>query len=93
MIRYDQFAQLRQLLDEEHCSAARAAQVMGLDVKTVLAWAGRSTFAPRPAPRRPSLLDPYKDEIVRRLHRHPYSAQQLLGQLREQGYRGGYSIL
>ena len=93
MIRYEQFAQLRQLLDDEHCSATRAAQVMGLDVKTVLAWAGRSTYAARPAPRRPSLLDPYKDEIVRQLHRHPYSAQQLLGQLREQGYAGGYSIL
>ena len=54
MIRYEQFAQLRQLLDEEHCSAARAAQVMGLDVKTVLAWAGRATYAPRPTPKRPS---------------------------------------
>ena len=93
MIRYEQFAQMRQLLDEEHCSAARAAQVLGLDVKTVLAWAGRATYAPRPTPKRPSLLDPYKDEIVRQLHRHPYSAQQLLAQLREQGYAGGYSIL
>ena len=93
MIRYEQFAQLRHLLDEEGCSAARVAQVMGLDVKTVLAWAGRPTYASRPAPKRPSLLDAYKDEIVRRLHQHPYSAQQLLGQLREQGYGGGYSIL
>ena len=93
MIRYEQFAQLRHLLDEEGCSAARAAEVMGLNVKTVLAWADRPTYAARPAPKRPSLLDPYKDEIVRQLHRHPYSAQQVLQQLREQGYTGGYSIL
>jgi transposase/DUF971 family protein len=93
MIRYEQFAQLRHLLDEEHCSAARVAQVMDLDVKTVLTWAKRLKYAARPTPKRPSLLDAYKDEIVRQLHRHPYSARQLLQQLREQGYAGGYSIL
>jgi len=93
MIDYEQFLQLRKLLDEDDCSAALAAQTLGLNVKTVLAWADRPTYKARPSRHRASLLDAYKDEIVRQVHRHPYSAQQLFEQLRKQGYEGGYSIL
>jgi len=38
-------------------------------------------------------LDPHKTDILRLLHQHPYSARQILHQLRERGYEGGYSIL
>ena len=93
MIGYEQFLQLRKLLDEEKCSARRAAEVLGLNVKTVLSWADRMAYTPRRMSGRASLLDAYKDEVVRRLHQHPYSATQVFQQLREQGYTGGYSIL
>ena len=47
----------------------------------------------RQVAKRPSKLDAFKGQIVAQLERHPYSAQQLLQQLKTQGYTGGYSIL
>jgi transposase len=93
MIRYEQFAQLRHLLDVEHCSPAQGAQVLGVNIKTALSWASRKEYTARQSRKRPSQLDTYKGDIVRRLYQHPYSARQILNQLREQGYTGGYSIL
>jgi transposase len=48
---------------------------------------------PRQTPTRPSKLDPFKGQIVAMLERYSYTAQQILQQLRQQGYAGGYSIL
>ncbi len=93
MMRYEQFLELRRLMDVEKCSAARIAGVMNLNIKTVLAWADRSSYPARLKTRRASLLDPHKSDLVRMVHRHPYSARQLLDHLRQQGYTGGYSIL
>lgn len=93
MLSYAQFSQLRYLLDGEHCSPAQVAQAMGLNLKTVQVWASRPTYVARQQPPRPSQLDPHKADILRLLHQHPYSARQILHQLRERGYEGGYSIL
>jgi transposase len=93
MMRYAQFLQLRHLLDVEHCSVAQVAQALAIDIKTAQVWAARQAFPARTLRPRPSLLDPHKGDIVRLLHRHPYSARQLIEQLRERGYTGGYSIL
>jgi len=41
MMRYEEFLQLRQLMDVEKCSANRIAEVMNLNIKTVLVWADR----------------------------------------------------
>ena len=93
MLSYEQFARLRYLLDVEECSPAQVAQAMGLNLKTVQVWASRPTYVARQQPARPSQLDPHKADILRLLHQHPYSARQILHQLRERGYEGGYSIL
>ena len=39
------------------------------------------------------MLDPFKPRITRLLDTHPYSAQQIFQRLREEGYRGGVTIL
>jgi transposase len=93
MMSYAQFAQLRHLLDVEHCSVAQVAQALAINIKTAQLWAARTTYPARTPRPRPSQLDPHKGDIVRLLHRHPYSARQILQQLRERGYTGGYSIL
>ena len=93
MLSYAQFSQLRYLLDGEHCSPAQVAQAMGLNLKTVQVWASRPTYVARQQLPRPSQLDPHKADILRLLQQHPYSARQILNQLRERGYEGGYSIL
>ena len=88
MLSYEQFARLRYLLDVEDCSPAQVAQAMGLNLKTVQVWASRPTYVARQQPARPSQLDPHKTDIPRLLEQHPYSARQILNQLRERGYEG-----
>jgi transposase len=93
MIDYQTFCRLRQLRDEMELKVSQIAAELHLDPKTVERWIDRSTYQQRQGTRRPSKLDAFKDQIKALLQRHPYSAQQLLQQLRPQGYAGGYSIL
>lgn len=76
----------------QHLSPPQLAQNLGLDVKTVRHWIGRP-YRPRPTPRRPSKLDPFKGRIVAWLDAHPLSAQQVFQRLREAGFTGGISIV
>ncbi len=72
---------------------SQIALELDLDPKTVEQWIDRPTYQRRQGSRRASKLDSFRGQIVALLERHPYSAQQLLQQLRQQGYAGGYSIL
>jgi transposase len=51
----------------------------------------RSRFEPRRSPPRGSVLDAFKPRVTRLLD--TYSAQQIFQRLREEGYRGGVTIL
>ena len=93
MIDYPTFCRLRQLHDEQGLKASQIAVELHLDPKTVEKWIDRPTYQPRQGAKRPSKLDAFKGPITALLARHPYTAQQLLQQLRAQGYTGGYSIL
>ena len=93
MISYSVFCQLRQLSDQKHLSVAQIADELNLDPRTVALWVARPRYQPRQSPQRTSKLDPFKGQIVALLERHPYTAQQVLQQLKTQGYAGGYSIL
>jgi len=93
MIDYPTFCQLRMLLDEKHLTGAQVAVELKLDPKTVAKWVTRTTYQQRQCSKRPSKLDAFKGQIVALLERHPYSAQQILQQLKPQGYAGAYSIL
>jgi transposase len=93
MIDYPTFCRMRMLLDEEHLSAALVAAELKLDPKTVARWAAQKSYRQRQGAKRPSKLDAFKGQVVALLERHPYSAQQILQQLKPLGYAGGYSIL
>jgi len=93
MINYSVFCQLRQLADQKHLNVAQIAEELNLDPRTVALWVARPRYQPRQSPQRTSKLDPFKGQIVALLERHPYTAQQVLQQLKTQGYAGGYSIL
>jgi transposase len=95
MIGYAVFCQLRELADHKHLTVAQIAGELGLDPRTVALWLSRPAYQRRRGSQRQraSKLDPFKGQIVALLERHPYSAQQLLQQLKTQGYAGGYSIL
>ena len=93
MIDYLTFCRLRELADQKHLTVPQMAAELALDPKTVATWVDRPNYQRRQCAKRPSKLDPFKGPIVALLERHPYSAQQLLQQLKTQGYTGGYSIL
>ena len=93
MIDYQTFCQLRQLYDEKGLKISQIAAELQLDLKTVEKWVDQPTYHPRQGTRRTSKLDSFKGQIAALLERHPYTAQQLFRQLRQQGYAGGYTIL
>jgi len=93
MISYPTFCRLRQLRDEQGLKISQIAAALELDPKTVATWIERHTYQQRQGRRRSSKLDCFKDQIKTLVERHPYTAQQILQQLRQQGYTGGYSIL
>ena len=93
MIDYETFCRLRQLHDERGLKVSQIAAELHLDPKTVERWIDQPTYHQRQGTRRPSKLDSFRGQIVALLERHPYTAQQLLQQLRAQGYAGGYTIL
>jgi transposase len=93
MISYSIFCQIRELHDQKGLTAAQIAAQLALDPKTVAKWVERPTYQRRQCDQRSSKLDAFKGQIVAQLERHPYTAQQLLQQLKPQGYAGGYSIL
>jgi transposase len=93
MINYAIFCQLRELADQKHLTVAQIATALNLDLKTVAKWVKRPQYRRRSSAKRVSKLDDFKGRIVAQLERHAYTAQQLLQQLRTQGYTGGYSIL
>jgi len=93
VIDYETFCQIRRLHDQQGLKVSQIAEELDLDPKTVDKWVEQTRYQPRHAAKRPSKLDPFKGQIVAMLERHPYTAQQILQQLRQQGYAGGYSIL
>src|SRR5260370_7655616 len=71
----------------------QTARALGFHAQTVATWLARSRCEPRRSRRRGSVLDPFKPRVTRLLDTHPYSAQQIFQRLREEGYRGGMTIL
>ncbi|MGA8056101.1 MAG: IS21 family transposase, partial [Burkholderiales bacterium] len=87
------FCKIRDSLDRQHLTQAQTARELGLHPRTVWKWSRVAQYQPRVGRPRASLLDPYKGTIVRWLDTHPYSAQQILQRLREQGFGGGATIV
>lgn len=93
MISYTVFCQLRELADQKHLTATQIAQELSLDPRTVAFWMNRPAYQQRQRVKRPSKLDAFKGTVVTMLERYPYTAQQVLQELKTKGYTGGYSIL
>ena len=92
MISYEQFCRIKQL-KEEGLRPGQISAKLELNSRTVRKWMSRSAFQQRLPGIRPSKLDPFKDEIVGLLERHPYSATQIFLKIREEGFKGGYTIV
>ena len=93
MIDYETFCKIHHCHDRQGLTIAQTARTLSLHPRTVAKWLARSRFEPRRSRPRRSVLDPFKPRITRLLDSHPYSAQQVFQRLREEGYRGGITIL
>jgi transposase len=93
MIDYELFCKIHHLKEQQGLNAHQISGELGMDPRTVTKWLNRKGFSQRKAAVRSSKLDPFKNHITRLLESHAYSAVQIMAQLREQGYDGGYSIV
>ncbi len=93
MIDYETFSRIHDCRNRQGLTITQTARALGLHPQTVSAWSRRPRFEPRRSPPRGSVLDPFKPRITRLLDTHPYSTQQIFQRLREEGYRGGVTIL
>ncbi len=93
MLSKEEFIVLRHYLGEG-VSKTAIARKLGISRMTVYRHANSDKTEPvyGPRPRKPSLLDPYKDYIRGRLKIYPeLSAVRLLKEIQERGYRGKYT--
>lgn len=93
MITYEAFARIRHLFDQKGLTATQIAHELGHDERTVKRCLAARQFQPRKSVRRPSILDAFKDTVVRMIESYPYTAQQVFQRLREEGYSGGYTVV
>jgi transposase len=82
-------------MDRNQMNISAIARRTGHDRKTVRKYimAGNDPPKYRARPRRPSILDPYKEYVRKQIDEHDLSAVRLLEDLQKMGYKGGYSIL
>jgi len=93
MIDYDTFCKIKQLSENENLNASQIANQLGMDTRTVKKWLACEKYQAMVPRLMASKLDPFKEEIVRQLAHHPYTAQQLYQQITQAGYQGSYSLL
>lgn len=92
MIDYETYCRIHHL-KQKWLTPAQIASELNLNVRTIQKWIDEARFQPRRAPARSSKLDPFKPLIQRWVENHPYSAQQILQRLREEGFDGGRTIV
>ena len=83
-----------QKLRREGLAISAISRLTGFDRKTIrkyLCGGGIPRYGPR-APR-PSKLDPFKEYLEERLRDGVWNAVVLLREIKQLGYRGGYTIL
>ena len=93
MIDYETFMKIKSYKEQHALKCSQIATELNLDDRTVAKWIGQKQYQPRKSPQRASKLDPFKDDIVRMLETHPYSAAQIFQRLVENDFDGGYTIV
>jgi transposase len=93
MITYELYCRIKDGHARQGLTVAQIARALGLHEQTVVKWLACEQFHPRQSAPRSSRLDPFKDQVIRLLETHPYSAQQIYQRLRESGFEGGFTIV
>jgi len=92
MIDFEQFCQIKKY-QQEGLKASQIAKHLLMDTRTIKKWLEKDRFEPRLSGIRPSKIEPYKQEILSMLERHPFTARQIYQKIKELGFDGGYTIV
>ena len=93
MIDYETYSRIKHLHLQKGLTAMQISRELALDERTVKLWIAAKQFTPRKSVIRPSLLDPYKDTVVKMIESYQYTAQQVYQRIQEEGYTGGYTVV
>jgi len=93
MIDYETYVQIRNYFENEGLKYSQIAQALDLDCRTVARWANEKRYQPRKFTLRKSKLDPFKNDIIRMLEKHPYTATQIYQRIKQNGFDGGSTIV
>ncbi len=93
MISYEQFCKIKHLQKQEGLNASQIAGELKIDYRTVVKWLEKTQYEQRAKTYRKSKLDPFKENIVKMLESHNYSATQIFNRIKEDGFEGGFTIL
>ena len=93
MIDYETFVKIKLYKDQHGLKCSQIAQELNLDYRTVEKWLEKKHYQQRKSARRASKLDPFREQIVRMLETHPYTAVQIFQRLSEDGFDGRYTIV
>ena len=93
MIDYETFMKIKTYHEHHGLKCGQIATELGLDYRTVEKRLNEKQYHPRKRSQRTSKLDAFKDDIVRMLETHPYTAAQIFQRLKENGFDGGYTIV
>jgi transposase len=93
MIDYETYVQIRNYFERDGLNYGQIAAALDLDQRTVARWANEKRYQSRKSPGRKSKLDPFKNDILRMIEKHPYSTAQIVQRIREMGFTGGKTIV
>ena len=93
MFDYETYARIKSWHAEGVNYSQIIAGKLSIDPRTAAFRANEKKWRPRKSPKRPSKLDPFKNDIVRMLQKFPCSAEQIFQSIRRDGFDGGYTIV
>ena len=93
MIDYETFMQIKTYHEQRGLTPPQIAKELTIDERTVRKLLKQKRYCPRKSTKQSSKLDPFKDQIIRLLETHPYSATQILQRIQEENFDGGYTIV
>ena len=93
MIDYETYVQIRNYSIRDGLRPSQIAEELSLDQRTVANWIDKKRYQPRQTTLRKSKLDPFKNDIMKMLEKHSYSAMQIYQRIKADGFDGGITIV
>lgn len=93
MIEYSTYCQIHEMKKNKKLNTSQIAKELKLSELTVSRWLNQPSYTKQKRKKKETLLDQYKETIIRMLRHHDYSAMQVKQRICEIGYKGGYTTV